>query len=125
MAYSRIRIRTGTVLFSYSGGRDYDAEWFPTLELAQAEKARAKELAIEHDEWDEEAEEESPSLWIRAVGPDGPNVEGEILGAHDDEWNILEVWAFSPDNEESAEEAWESMEDAHPEAMVAWYRHPQ
>jgi len=117
------KIRTGAVLFSYSGGREYEAEWFPTLELAQAEKARAKEVAIEHDEWDEEAEEESPSLWISAVGPDGSNVEGEILGAHDEDWKVLEIWAFD-DSEENAEEAWEAMEDKHPEAMVAWYRQP-
>ena len=118
------KIQTGAVLFSYSGGRDYEAEWFPTMELAQADYEAAKQISIEHGEWDEEDQAESPSMWIRAVGPDGPNVEGEILGAHDDEWNILEVWAFD-DSEKNAEEAWEAMEEAHPDDMVSWYRHPQ
>ena len=118
------KIQTGAVLFSFSGEREYGAEWFPTLELAKADLEAAKQRSIEEGDWDEEAEGESPSFCICAVGPDGPNVEGEILGAHDEDWIVLEVWAFD-DSEENAEEAWEAMEEAHPEAMVAWYREPQ
>ena len=119
------KIQTGAVLFSFSGEREYGAEWFPTLELAKADLEAAKQRSIEEGDWDEEAQTLfAINHCISAVGPDGPNVEGEILGAHDEDWNVLEVWAFD-DSEENAEEAWEAMEEAHPEAMVAWYREPQ
>lgn len=118
------KIRTGAVLFSCSDEREYEAEWFPTLELARNGKTAATALLILDGAWNAEAEEESPSLWISAVGPDGPNAdESHILVAHDEDYKILEVVAFEEEDDPD-DEFW-GMEERHPEGMVCWVRHPQ